>query len=79
MTGKSSSTLPERLANKLGNPATAHLFPYTNPEEIFNEHRETTRGRDLDITGLSYGHLETRRLSTVAVSRRSAGWQAAFV
>lgn len=49
-----------RLANKLGNPVTAHLFPYTNPEEIFNEHRETTRGRDLDITGLSYGHLETR-------------------
>ena len=30
------------------------LFNYTNTEAIFNEHRETTRGRDLDITGLSY-------------------------
>lgn len=36
------------------------LFPYTQPEQIFNEHRETTRGRDLDITGLSYALLETR-------------------
>jgi len=33
-------------------------FPYKSPEEIFNEHRETTRGRDLDITGLSYALLE---------------------
>ena len=30
------------------------LFPYTTTEQIFNEHAETTRGRDLDITGLSY-------------------------
>ncbi len=30
------------------------LFPYNCTEQIFNEHRETTRGRDLDITGLSY-------------------------
>jgi assimilatory nitrate reductase catalytic subunit len=34
------------------------IFPYTTPEEIWNEHRELTRGRDLDITGLSYGILE---------------------
>jgi assimilatory nitrate reductase catalytic subunit len=34
------------------------LFPYTTPEEIWNEHRESTRGRDLDITGLSYALLE---------------------
>ena len=34
------------------------LFAYRTPEEIFNEHRETTRGRDLDITGLSYALLE---------------------
>ncbi len=39
-------------------PENAHLFPYATPEEIFNEHRETTRGRDLDITGLSYALLE---------------------
>ena len=36
------------------------LFPYEKPEEIFNEHRETTRGRDLDITGLSYALLDER-------------------
>lgn len=35
------------------------LFPYTSPESLFNEHRETTRGRDLDITGMSYAMLET--------------------
>jgi assimilatory nitrate reductase catalytic subunit len=31
---------------------------YTSPEEIWVEHRESTRGRDLDITGLSYAHLD---------------------
>ncbi|MDM7941881.1 MAG: molybdopterin-dependent oxidoreductase [Hydrogenophaga sp.] len=36
----------------------ASLFPYQNPETIWNEHRESTRGRDLDITGLSYALLE---------------------
>jgi assimilatory nitrate reductase catalytic subunit len=39
-------------------PGKAHLLPYASPEDIFNEHRETTRGRDLDITGLSYALLE---------------------
>jgi len=34
------------------------LFPYETPEQIWNEHRESTRGRDLDITGLSYRILE---------------------
>ncbi len=34
------------------------IFPFTTPEEIWNEHRELTRGRDLDITGLSYDILE---------------------
>ena len=33
-------------------------FPYTSPESIWNEHRESTRGRDLDITGMSYAMLE---------------------
>jgi anaerobic selenocysteine-containing dehydrogenase len=36
------------------------LFPYTTAlKSIWNEHRESTRGRDLDITGLSYAALET--------------------
>ncbi|HYE40446.1 MAG TPA: nitrate reductase, partial [Ramlibacter sp.] len=34
------------------------LFPYETPESIWLEHRESTRGRDLDITGLSYTLLE---------------------
>lgn len=45
-----------RLEEKLGCEQT--LFPYNSTESIFNEHRETTRGRDLDITGLSYALLE---------------------
>jgi assimilatory nitrate reductase catalytic subunit len=39
-------------------PGKDKLFEYRTPEDIFNEHRESTRGRDLDITGLSYGVLE---------------------
>jgi assimilatory nitrate reductase catalytic subunit len=35
------------------------LFPFTSPESIFNEHIETTRGRDLDIAGMSYEMLAT--------------------
>jgi len=46
-----------RLGEHLGRDAR-RLFPYRAPAEIFNEHRETTRGRDLDITGLSYGLLQ---------------------
>lgn len=45
----------QRLENRLGK--NSDLFAYANTEEIFNEHRETTRGRDLDITGLSYALL----------------------
>jgi assimilatory nitrate reductase catalytic subunit len=33
---------------------SATLFPYSKTEQIFNEHRATTTGRDLDISGLSY-------------------------
>ncbi|WP_127805477.1 nitrate reductase [Hydrogenophaga sp. NH-16] len=41
-------------------PGQPTLFPYETPEAIWNEHRESTRGRDLDITGLSYAMLEQR-------------------
>ncbi len=37
--------------------AARTLFPYETPEQVWNEHRESTRGRDLDITGLSYALL----------------------
>src|SRR5690606_38844226 len=39
-------------------PGQPTRFPYANPESIWLEHRESTRGRDLDITGLSYAMLE---------------------
>ncbi|MDB5884726.1 MAG: assimilatory nitrate reductase alpha subunit apoprotein [Polaromonas sp.] len=34
------------------------LFNYPSAESLWNEHRESTRGRDLDITGMSYALLE---------------------
>jgi assimilatory nitrate reductase catalytic subunit len=45
-----------RLETLLGKSRS--MFPYAGVEEIWNEHRESTRGRDLDITGLSYQILE---------------------
>jgi assimilatory nitrate reductase catalytic subunit len=45
-----------KLEALLGKERT--LFPFETTEEIWNEHRESTRGRDLDITGLSYRILE---------------------
>ena len=39
---------------------TPTLFPFRSPEELFREHAATTRGRDLDITGLTYSVLEGR-------------------
>lgn len=49
-----------RLGAALGKAELAQrMFPYTCPEAIWNEHRESTRGRDLDITGLSYAVLES--------------------
>jgi assimilatory nitrate reductase catalytic subunit len=39
-------------------PGAGTLFPYETAEQVWNEHRESTRGRDLDITGLGYAALE---------------------
>jgi assimilatory nitrate reductase catalytic subunit len=48
-----------RLGKRLNNGRDADaLFPYATPEDVFDEHRESTRGRDLDITGLSYDVLD---------------------
>jgi assimilatory nitrate reductase catalytic subunit len=41
-------------------PRAATLFPYTTPESVWLEHRASTCGQDLDITGLSYALLEER-------------------
>ncbi len=56
-----------RLEKKL-RPGLSTLFPYSltdaeaGAEQIWNEHRESTRGRDLDITGMSYAQLESQPL-----------------
>ncbi|MGH8831288.1 MAG: molybdopterin oxidoreductase family protein, partial [Polaromonas sp.] len=57
-------TFAQQLEQRL-QPGRSTLFPYSLSDEaagvqtIWNEHRESTRGRDLDITGLSYAKLET--------------------
>ena len=46
----------QKLEVALGRATT--MFAYDAPEQVWNEHRESTRGRDLDITGLSFDLLE---------------------
>jgi assimilatory nitrate reductase catalytic subunit len=45
-----------RLARRLGKGCS--LFPYADAEAVWSEHRDSTRGRDLDISGLSWAALE---------------------
>ncbi|MDO8720239.1 MAG: molybdopterin-dependent oxidoreductase [Polaromonas sp.] len=47
-----------RLERLLTARADQTLFGYDSPESVWNEHRESTRGRDLDITGMRYDLLE---------------------
>ncbi len=47
----------QRLEAQL-RPTLPSLFEVEGPEALWLEHREATRGRDLDITGLSYVLLE---------------------
>ena len=65
--------LERRLARGAQQPAARSLFPYDSPEQIWNEHRETTRGRDLDITGLSYAMLEQAPQQWPCVEGDAAG------
>ncbi len=57
----------QRLERKL-RLGLSTLFPYPladesrGAENIWNEHRESTRGRDLDITGMSYQMLDIKPL-----------------
>ena len=54
----------QRLEKLLPVQKISTLFPWPADDEagaveaIWNEHRESTRGRDLDITGMSYAMLE---------------------
>ena len=52
-----ATALAQRLEARL-RPGQPSLFAYGEAETIWNEHRESTRGRDLDITGLSYRQLD---------------------
>ncbi|MBW8315454.1 MAG: molybdopterin-dependent oxidoreductase, partial [Hydrogenophaga sp.] len=49
----------QRLESTL-RPGQPTLFPYPDAESIWLEHRESTRGRDLDITGLSWPMLDAQ-------------------
>ncbi len=49
-----------RLGTTMQRSDAARLFAYHTAQDVFDEHRESTRGRDLDITGLSYALLETQ-------------------
>ncbi len=48
----------QRLEKLLPARTERTLFAYDSPETLWNEHRESTRGRDLDIAGMSYAMLE---------------------
>ncbi|MFO1415663.1 MAG: molybdopterin-dependent oxidoreductase [Burkholderiales bacterium] len=41
-------------------PGAPSLFPYAAPADVFAEHVATTRGRDLDIGGLSFARLDAQ-------------------
>ncbi|HSB99939.1 MAG TPA: molybdopterin-dependent oxidoreductase, partial [Burkholderiaceae bacterium] len=56
-----AADVAQRLEARLRKPRTdgrASGFDFDSPEAVWNEHREATRGRDLDITGLSYAMLD---------------------
>ncbi len=52
-----ASQFADRIAPLLNGRRPANLH-YPTPESVWNEHRELTRGRDLDITGMSYAKLD---------------------
>lgn len=59
-----AADVAQRLEQRLPNrrvPAQVgvSMFAWPDAEAVWNEHRESTRGRDLDITGLSWAMLDT--------------------
>jgi len=48
----------QRLCFHLGRKDLLRLFTWLTPEDLFREHAGMTRGRDLDISGLSYAVLQ---------------------
>jgi assimilatory nitrate reductase catalytic subunit len=53
-----SRRLQTRLEAAGQRPALPPLIAPADAESVWNEHRESTRGRDLDITGLSWARLD---------------------
>jgi assimilatory nitrate reductase catalytic subunit len=54
--------LEARFSSKHGDenrPDDSRLFAFASEQDVFNEHRALTVGRDLDIGGLSYERLES--------------------
>jgi assimilatory nitrate reductase catalytic subunit len=49
---------PARTASKVPGLQSGTMFPYATAEDVWKEHRESTRGRDLDITGMTYAMLD---------------------
>lgn len=62
-----------RLGHALEDGRAARLFPYFHPEQIFREHAETTRGRDLDIAELDYAVLDEQGPQQWPWSRAAGG------
>jgi assimilatory nitrate reductase catalytic subunit len=54
-----AADVARRLEARL-RPGLPSIFSYQTAESVWNEHRTTTVGRDLDIGGLSYALLETQ-------------------
>jgi assimilatory nitrate reductase catalytic subunit len=46
---------------------------YASVQDIWLEHRESTRGRDLDITGMSYAQLESQPLQWPMIEGQAQG------
>ena len=70
-TVNTASQPPSQPSPKGGRSNT--LFNYPTAESIWNEHRESTRGRDLDITGMSYALLEQTPLQWPMKQGETAG------
>jgi assimilatory nitrate reductase catalytic subunit len=62
-----------RLEKLLPPKSRQTLFDYLTPESVWLEHRESTRGRDLDITGMSYALLEATPLQWPMKEGESVG------
>jgi assimilatory nitrate reductase catalytic subunit len=62
-----------RLEKLLPSKSPETLFDYPTPESVWLEHRESTRGRDLDITGMSYALLEATPLQWPMKEGESVG------